>query len=139
MSPDPQRPLKGMLAAAAIKELAKYVLNTVERKHGATKVQPPEAVVLPPLKHYTFIPLTGQIICRVATEGEDTDSASRKTKGENTNSSNLQDKKAAGSGNEKLEAGSSSHKGLSWFSRPSVCVHNIRIHINAIAHHTCIY
>ena len=79
-SPNSDTPLKGMLAAVACNDLGQYVLNAVYRTPQTVKVQPPEEIVLPPLKRYTFIPVTGSIICRHATDVAGADQSSTQPK-----------------------------------------------------------
>ncbi|CAK0793449.1 unnamed protein product [Prorocentrum cordatum] len=67
-SPDPMGPLKGMLAACAVRMLYPFIANFLHRRPGH-KVEPPGEMHIPPLETFTFIPLAGAIVARHVGEG----------------------------------------------------------------------
>ena len=58
--------------------LCLYIANAVHKRPGTLKVQPIQDVSIPPLRTYTFVPQTGQIITGVAkTEESEVSKASK--------------------------------------------------------------
>ena len=55
---------KGVLVAHAIRELAPFIGNHVDRRPNSIKVEPPAEIVVPGLRTYTHVQVTGQIISR---------------------------------------------------------------------------
>ena len=80
-SPNPEKPNLGVLAADAVRVMARYIQNHVNRTEGigALKLEPPGDLAVPPLRTYVYIPVTGQIVSRVAT-GDDQEQLSSKKK-----------------------------------------------------------
>jgi hypothetical protein len=62
--------------------MARYIQNYVNRTEGigALKLEPPGDLAVPPLRTYIYIPVTGQIISRLASQGDDQDPQSAKKK-----------------------------------------------------------
>lgn len=81
VSPNPEKPNLGVLAADAVRVMARYIQNHVGHVEGigALKLEPPGDLSVPPLRTYVYIPVTGQIISRVPT-GDDQDPQSAKKK-----------------------------------------------------------
>ena len=52
------------MSACAIRELAPFVGNYVNRRQNSIKVEPPSEIAVPGLRTYTHIQVTGQIISR---------------------------------------------------------------------------
>ena len=68
--------------------MGRYIQNYVSHTEGigALKLQPPGDLSVPPLRTYTYIPVTGQIISRVPS-GDDSEMPSAKKKNVATGSS----------------------------------------------------
>lgn len=64
-SVDDEDPSKGALAAAAVKMLATYVTNHVNKNVGTIQLEPPSQLYLPPLRVYQHVQVTGRVICRL--------------------------------------------------------------------------
>jgi hypothetical protein len=66
VSPEEDHPNKGVLAAEGIRGIAVMYQNYMNKSdgHGVIRLEPPETVSSPALKVYTYIQVTGQIICR---------------------------------------------------------------------------
>ena len=67
-SPDPENPLQGVLAAAAVTKVANCMRDWVQKPGvnavGLLKIEPPADTKLPPLRQYEFWAVTGQIQSR---------------------------------------------------------------------------
>lgn len=66
VSPDQDSPNLGVLAAEGIRGIADMFKNYMGRHegHGVIRLEVPETITSSPLKVYTYIPLTGQILVR---------------------------------------------------------------------------
>ena len=64
VSPEPTDGCKGTLSACAIRDLAPYISNYINRRRETIKVEPPNEIAVPGLRTYTHIQVTGQIISR---------------------------------------------------------------------------
>ena len=67
----------GILAADGVRQLAGYYKNYLNRAEGALRLEPPEDVVSPSLQVYTFVQVTGRIMCRTIADQE-TDATPKK-------------------------------------------------------------
>ena len=65
-SPNIESPLSGVLAAEAVRNVAVLFHNYLNKAegHGVLRLEPREFVSMPPLKYYTFVNATGQILVR---------------------------------------------------------------------------
>ena len=52
------------MTACAVRELAPYIANHMNRNATGIKVEPPSEIVVPGLRTYTHVQVTGQIISR---------------------------------------------------------------------------
>ena len=88
VSPNPDKPNLGVLAADAVRVMARYIQNYVNHTEGigALKLEPPGDLSVPALRTYVYIPVTGQIISRRPTS-EDQEPQSTKKKSVATGSS----------------------------------------------------
>ena len=81
VNPDPIQVNKGVLAASAIRELAPFIGNHINRLPNSIKVEPPHEITVPGLRTYTHIQLTGQIISRtIMLQADDAASPAEKKK-----------------------------------------------------------
>ena len=64
MSPDPDDPERGFLAAEAIKMLIPYIRNFVMDNKEAIMIPPPFPIDVPPLQTFTYIAVTGRVLAR---------------------------------------------------------------------------
>ena len=64
VSPNIDDPEEGTLIAAAVHMLAPYIRNFVLETPGTLAVPSPYGIVLPPLRVYTFVQVTGRVIAR---------------------------------------------------------------------------
>ena len=76
-SPNPEVPEQGMLAVRAVKTLATYIRNHALEHAGTITLAPSRPLTIPPLRTYTFIPVTGRVIARtiMPTNGDAASSA----------------------------------------------------------------
>ena len=81
-SPNPEVPEQGILAVRAVKTLATYIRNHVLEHAGTITLAPPRQIEIPPLRTYTFIPVTGRVIARtiMPTKGDAASSAASAAK-----------------------------------------------------------
>ena len=64
VSPNIDDPQEGFMVATTVGMLAPYIRNFVMETPGAHAVPSPYDIVLPPLRVYTFIQVTGRVIAR---------------------------------------------------------------------------
>jgi hypothetical protein len=64
VSPDPDDPERGFLAAEAIKMLIPYIRNFVMDNKEAIMIPPPFPIDVPPLQTFTYIAVTGRVLAR---------------------------------------------------------------------------
>jgi hypothetical protein len=64
VSPDPDDPERGFLAAEAIKMLIPYIRNFVMDNKEAIMIPPPFPIEVPPLQTFTYIAVTGRVLAR---------------------------------------------------------------------------
>ena len=64
VSPDPDDPERGFLAAEAIKMLIPYIRNFVMDNKEAIMIPPPFPIDVPPLQTFTYIAVTGRVVAR---------------------------------------------------------------------------
>ena len=83
-----------MLAAACVSQLVPYIANSVHKVPNSPKLDPPGAVYVPPLRVYTFIPVTGHIVCRDMVEKAEDSGAGMQALG--SSSSKPEDSKVKG-------------------------------------------
>lgn len=81
VSPSDDDPNSGVLAAVAIRALARCYSNHMNKTDGLgmLRIPPPADLDLPPMKVYTYVPVTQTIIMRLV--AEDVDIKAPKTKG----------------------------------------------------------
>ena len=81
--------LKGVLAVAGVRMICPYIANSLHKRQNCSRIEPPEATNVPPLRIYTLIPNTGQIITKVCEPNDDVKespaSKKRQDKQETTN------------------------------------------------------
>ena len=71
---------KGVLIAHAIRELAPLIGNHIDRRPNSIKVEPPAEIVVPGLRTYTHVQVTGQIISRTVMPAVEDSESPAKTK-----------------------------------------------------------
>ena len=64
VSPDPDDPERGFLAAEAIKLLIPYIRNFVMDNKEDIMIPPPFPIDVPPLQTFTYIAVTGRVVAR---------------------------------------------------------------------------
>ena len=64
VSSNPDAPEQGMLAVGVVKTLSQYIRNAVLEHAGTIMLHPPGSIDIPPLRTYTYIPVTGRVIAR---------------------------------------------------------------------------
>ena len=64
VSPNIDDPQEGFMVATTVGMLAPYIRNFVMETPGAHAVPSPYDIVLPPLRVYTFIQVTGRVVAR---------------------------------------------------------------------------
>ena len=69
---------KGVLSASAIRELAPYIGDHINRLPNSIKVEPPHEITVPGLRTYTHVQVTGQIISRTVMPAVDESPATKK-------------------------------------------------------------
>ena len=72
ISPIPDDPEHGTMAAHAVGLLAPYIKNYVLETAGSIMVPSPIQINVPPLQTFTFIPITGRVIARTVQAGSTT-------------------------------------------------------------------
>lgn len=72
----------GILAADGVRQLAGYYKNFLNRAEGALRMEPPEDVVSPSLQVYTFVQVTGRIMCRTIADEETNATPKKKSAGQ---------------------------------------------------------
>ena len=63
VSPDPENPSSGVLAAEGVRALAKCIHNDIE-KSGYMRIEPTRPIVPPQVKTYSYFAVTDQIVVR---------------------------------------------------------------------------
>ena len=63
--------LRGVLAAAGVRMICPYIANSLHKRPNCFRVEPTEDINIPPLRVYTLIPNTGQIITKVCEPNND--------------------------------------------------------------------
>ena len=76
---------KGVLAAHAVRELSIFIGNHIANRSNSIKVAPTEEIVVPGLRTYTHVQVTGQIISRtIMPAAEDSESTATTKKRPNS-------------------------------------------------------
>lgn len=78
-----ENPNGGILAAEAVRHLAEMYQNHLSHVEGQgmVKLEPPQEVDLPPLRTYTFVQVTGQIITKLVSDTRADETPSKPKKG----------------------------------------------------------
>jgi len=70
-SPDPLLPLKGILAAATVRQLMPYIENAVHKRPSVPHLHPGIEIHAPPMVSYMYYPVTNSIVQRVLAEPQE--------------------------------------------------------------------
>ena len=86
-SMDSDNPNSGMLAAEAVKMLAPFVRNFVLESQNEVMLPSPIEIILPPLRCYTFVQVTGRVLARTINAPESKESKESKESAKSAKSS----------------------------------------------------